>query len=833
MTRQTWVVVFEGQGAPEPGTRKLVDRLLALAFEKGDLPDLEWVGVPATKVSEARAARPELIARLAALRPERILVLGALALLAIRGDKAKPTLASERGRLQWALAGEWQAEAVLLMPTLPGTWARADGEYVRDIGRDVLKWATQDRPIEVAWPDYHQPATQAKLTAALGLLKPYAIVSLDVETTGLDARRDDLLCVGIGTTDGPVIVVDRDLLAQAGTADQLWNALMADPLMRVVLHNGKFDLEFLARLWETVPDGTGARFGDTQLLSYLLDERPVRSKYRAHGLKDLSRVRFDVADYGMDHDLFQARLAQRPLDPDDPASVPPPLEPEDWEDFHAYQAMDCRMTALLWEELVAEAAEESPMLLACHDNLLIPASLALTAMELEGLPVDRALLEREKARLERKLDRRKVTLQRALGIPDFNPGSAKQFAAVIKAFPVLPPKPTEINRASSSYVKYAWTTKGVGEPIPANEPIYWPRIWKGPRHKFGNETPTSVGEIRILLNEFLLRGRKREARIMDMVLNWRLDAKYLKTYVDGFLAAIGPDGRIHASFNIGGSVTGRLSSSGPNLHAIPKRGAGTILTVRRTIAASPGHLLLEADYSQLELRVAAMLSGDERMREAYEQKKDLHREVASTMFRKPPEDVSYQERFMAKAVDFGILYGRSGKAISESDEMYYFETYLGGTPWTPAEADHFVRVFLEGYPRLRDWMKRQADEVLVSRLVETVFGRRRRFHLAFKDVRSVSTLRRQAVNSPVQGVASDICLSALVRLWERLDPAEARPVSIVHDSILLEVREDAVERLAPVIRTTMQESPIISDIPWAVDLKVGRTLSDTDMKELP
>lgn len=847
MTRP-WCVVYEGQAAPEPGTRRLVERLLLLVDNLSDPPPrLEWVGVPATKVSEARAERPKLLLRLAEIGPERVLVLGSLALLAIRGDATKPVLAGERGRLQWVDLSESEThDPVLMMPTLPGSWVRADAEYLRDIGRDVLKWATQDRPIEVAWPDYHQPSTQEGLAAALGMLEPFAVLTLDVETTGLDPRRDELLCVGIGTANGPVVVLDREMLAQEGTADRLWGALMEDPLLRVVLHNGKFDLEFLAGWWGALPDGTGSRVGDTQLLSYLLDERPVRSKYRAHGLKDLSRVRFDVADYGMDHDLFQARLARAPLDPEDPESVPPPLDEADWDDFHAYLAMDVRMTALLWDELVAEATEESPKLLVCHDELLAPASLALAEMETTGVPVDRALLERERARLVRKMDRRRDALRRSLGIPDFNPGSPKQFADVIRAFPVLPPKRHEINRGSDSYVKYAWTTKAIGSPLPADEPIFWPRIWKGPRPtgrnidsrqatKTANETPTGVGEIRILIEEFHRRGRKREAKVMHMVLAWRLDAKYLKTYVEGFLNAIGPDGRLHASFNIGGSVTGRLSSSGPNMHAIPKRGAGTILTLRRAIRASPGHVLVEADYSQLELRVAALLSGDDRMREAYEQGRDLHREVAAAMFHKRPEDVEYQERFMAKAVDFGILYGRSGKAISESDEMFYYENSLGGTAWTAAEAERFVQAFLDGYPQLRDWMRGQADRVVLTRLVETEFGRRRRFRLAFKDTRSMSGLRRQAVNSPVQGVASDICLSGLVRLWRELDPADARPVSIVHDSVLLEVREGTVDRLVPVIRAIMEEPPhqlAGSRVPFAVDVKAGRTLSDADMAEM-
>lgn len=858
MTRGPWVAVYSGESAPEPAGRHLVESLAGRAAPGH--PSIQWMGVPATKVVQARKAHDDLMEGLARLGPERVLAVDPLALMALRGDHSKPAIMSERGRLQWLDLPN--GSRALLLPTINPSMVRADQEYIRDLGRDVIKWATQDEPVNVDWPDYLLPSTVEGLEAALGALEPYAVVTLDIETTGFDPRTDELVCIGLGTKDGPTVVVrlERDhrgtgrgsplLEHEERVKDLLWDALWPDPLRRVVLHNGKFDLQFLAQWWGALPGEEGARLGDTMLLSFLLDERPVRSRYRAHGLKDLSRYRFDVEDYGLDHGLFQARYLGTPLDPEKPEDIPEPLDDQAWEDYWAYQAMDTRMTALLWDELVGEAAEESKGLLRAHDRLLAPGTLAFAEVELNGIPMDRAYLEAERHRVQRRMDRRQAVLRAALGDPDFKPGSAKQIVAVLRSFPVLPPRTENLelmkrtsahgqknditsNLATSTYVKYKWLPHGEGEPIPSEEPVVWPLVWKGPRQGYSAQS-TSVAEMRLLLNEFLLRGKKREARIMDMILKWRLDQKYLKTYVEGLLAGLDARDRVHASFNLGGATTGRLSSSNPNMHAVPKRGAGSILNTRRAFRAEPGWAFLEADYSQLELRVSAMLSGDEAMVENYRAGTDLHLLVASMMFQRAPDRIDYQQRYMAKAVDFGILYGRSAKAISTSEAMYYLVHELGGEAWTQAQAQTFIDRFLDGFPALRDWMRDQGERALSERVVETPFGRRRRLYAPRSDSRTISSLRRQGVNTPIQSVASDICLSAVIRLWRALDPAEARILSMVHDSILLEVREDAVDRLAPEVKRLMETPPDElrdTPVPFEVDVKVGPTLHDSDMHD--
>lgn len=747
-------------------------------------PDLEYLGIEATTVPQARKEAPATAAAIEEHAPGRILTLGPLALMEVRGDQKKALLADERGRLQYIDLD--RSNDVLLMPTINPAGVWADAELFRDFARDVIKWATVDEPFDLPPPEFSLPVTVAELEEALKPLAKEAVLSLDVETTGLNPLTDELLSIGIGTADGPVVIVSRGLLPLDDVKDILWEMLCSDELVRVVFQNAKFDLQFLAQWWGMLPDGSGARLGDTMLLHYLLDERPVRSRYRVHGLKDQARVRYDVADYHFDFEDFQARYREGTLVDDD------------WDRLYQYHAMDCRITAMLWRDLLAEAAEESAGLINCHDNLLMPATLALAEAELRGIPVDADHLAREKARLERRLARRQAALRKYLDNPEFNPGSPAQFVRVIKE------------------------RLGVTEAA-----------WPGGKSHTKTKTSTGVREMRQLVDRFRVGGRWKDANLIASIMAWRADNKYLNTYVDGFLSRIGPDGRVHSNFNLGGTETGRLSSHDPNLQAIPKRPSewGTMVPARGAFRTRDDWLFLEADYSQVELRTAAVLSGDPTLSALYRENRDLHLEVAALIFRKEMEGVNEDERYMAKAINFGILNGRSGWAISLGDEMYYAEKMLGMERWSAEEADGYVQRWMDEFPVLMAWVKAEYGNVRTRGITETVFGRRRRYYLTRKDPRSVRGMERRAVSTLVQSVASDICLTSFNRLSEALDREKARPLSIVHDSILLEVRENAVDEIAAQVKAIMEDVQVLdtAGVPFTVDLKYGRTLAASDM----
>lgn len=798
MTRP-WVIVREGTGPVTAATRSMVERL---ASQEVEPPTIEWTTIASASPAQARKEAPEIRRELEDLAPERVLTFGPLALMAVRGDRLKPTITGERGRAQWIPDID---PPILLVPAMDPAGVWQNGEMFRDFARDVIKWATVSEPYRFDVPrDWYQPMHAAELDLVLDNFRGQP-VSVDVETAPAfgHAMDDDkgalkplegrLLSVGIGTPTSQ-LVVPVELMADEAVKDLLWDFLWVGRKRdhRVVMHNAKFDLQWLAVWFGAFPENPRL-LADTQLLHYLLDERPVRSRYRSHGLKDIARTRYDIEDYKFDFPPFWEKMDAGTL------------TDEEWKEFYGYHAMDLKITAMLWPELTVEANEEWTELMRCHDELLVPVSLALAEAELRGIPVDHDYLASEKRRLERRIDRRLRGIRSVIKSETFNPGSPAQVRELIKSH--------------FGVTESQWPGKISGA--------------KGVQRK--TAYPVGEDEMQEFARRFAKADRHRDARLVASIMGYRYDAAQLSHYVVGIQNAVGPDGRVHASFNIGGTVTGRLSASEPNLQAIPKYGAMT--AVRRTFRAPEGWALLEADYGQLEIRVAALLSGDEELTRIYQEGRDMHAEVAALMFREggAAETVSDEERFMAKAVNFGVLYGRSGWAISKGKEMTHAEEKLGMKRWSADEAEEYIDSFLEGHPQLKAWIEASHERILRtdSRYTETPFGRRRRFFVTRTDRRSISALKRQAVNTPVQSVASDICLDAFSRLSAILDPDEARLLSIVHDAILIEVREDRTKQVAKQVKELMEKPPIDTrGVPFKVDVKVGRTLHDDDMEKV-
>lgn len=786
MTRP-WVIVREGTGPVTSATRQMVERLVSDAAPAS--PPLEWTTIASQTPAQARKEGPAIRRELEDMAAEKVLTFGPLALMAVRGDRLKPTITGERGRAQWI--PEVVPQALLLPAQDPaGVWM--NGELFRDFARDVIKWASAKEPYRFAAPrEWAQPANYAQLDFLLDSFRGMP-VSVDVETTGLKPLENRLLSVGLGTPSDQ-LVIPVELMQDEQVKDLMWDFLWVDrdPEHRVVMHNAKFDLQFLAVWFGAFPEDPRL-LADTQLLHYLLDERPIRSRYRSHGLKDIARTRYDIPDYKFEFEPFWEKMDAGTL------------SDEEWREFYGYHAMDLKITAMLWPELTAEANEEWVELMRCHDDLLVPASLALAEAELRGMPVDHAYLETEHRRLTRRIERRLRGIRSVIGSETFNPGSPAQVREMIKSH--------------FGVTEAQWPGKISGA--------------KGVQRK--GAYPVGEDEMQEFARRFAKADRHRDARLIASIQGYRYDHAQLSHYVVGIQKATGPDGRVHASYNIGGTVTGRLSSSEPNMQAIPKYGAMT--AVRRTFRAPEGWLLLEADYSQLEIRVAALLSGDVALRQIYQEGRDMHAEVAALMFRDGAvESVSDEERFMAKAVNFGVLYGRSGWAISKGKEMTHAEEKLGMRRWSPEEAEEYIDTFLEGYPELKAWIAAGHERILRtdSRFTETPFGRRRRFFVTRTDRKTISALKRQAVNTPVQSVASDICLDAFCRLSANIDPNEARTLSIVHDAVLIEVREDRADAIAKQVKEIMENPPIETQgVPFKVDVKVGRTLHDDDMRKV-
>ncbi|HDQ73763.1 MAG TPA: DNA polymerase I [Chloroflexi bacterium] len=302
--------------------------------------------------------------------------------------------------------------------------------------------------------------------------------------------------------------------------------------------------------------------------------------------------------------------------------------------------------------------------------------------------------------------------------------------------------------------------------------------------------------------------------IIKQILEYRSLAKLKSTYVDALPQMVHPEtDRIHTSYNQTGTVTGRLSSSDPNLQNIPIR-TDIGRQVRRAFVAEPGWKLIGADYSQVELRVMAHISGDPGLLDAFAQGEDVHASTAAAIMGVPIEQVTPDMRRVAKAVNFGLSYGQTAYGLS------------GATDLTQAEAENFITTYFERFPRVREYIDTTKARATRQGYVETLSGRRRYFPELLPGSNAPHQVRmaaeRMAINAPIQGTAADIINIATINLHRALKTQglQARIILQVHDELVVETPNDEVKIVASLIREVM-ESAFDLRAPLKAELKIG------------
>jgi len=323
---------------------------------------------------------------------------------------------------------------------------------------------------------------------------------------------------------------------------------------------------------------------------------------------------------------------------------------------------------------------------------------------------------------------------------------------------------------------------------------------KGKRTKTGYSTDASV-----------LEELAGVHPVVQPILDWRIYTKLRSTYVEALPTLIADDGRVHTTFHQAVASTGRLSSSDPNLQNIPIRTPLGRRIRSAFIASTPETVLIAADYSQIELRILAHVSGDEHLKEAFARQEDIHRATAARVLHKAPEDITADERSMAKMVNFGLAYGMSDFGLSSRAGI------------SRQEAQEFINSYFAAYSGISYYMLHIKETARRQGHVTTLLGRKRQIpelHAANAALRGAG--ERMAINMPIQGTAADIQKIAMIRVAERLasDGFRARLLLSVHDELLLEVPQDEVDRLIPILRETM-EGALPLDVPLTVDVKVG------------
>lgn len=352
-------------------------------------------------------------------------------------------------------------------------------------------------------------------------------------------------------------------------------------------------------------------------------------------------------------------------------------------------------------------------------------------------------------------------------------------------------------------------------------------IYEEVGYEFNVNSPKQLGEA--LFDKLGLPPRKKTSRgystdaetleslrpyspVIDQILKYRTYAKLLSTYVDGLLAAQAADGRVHSTFIQTEARTGRISSTEPNLQNIPIRTElGSRL--RGFFVAGEGKELVDADYSQIELRILAHITGDEAMQQAFLHGADIHRSTAAKIYHIPESEVTSQLRSASKAINFGIMYGKGAYSLSKDLDV------------PVKEADNFLKTYLATFPKVDGYMQDCIAHAKEKGYVETLFGRRRALpELASSNFQVRASGERMARNTPIQGTAADIIKLAMVHVWQRLrdEKLEARLLLQVHDELIVEAPEAEVEEVKRVLREEM-EQVVQYSVPLTTDVGTGKT----------
>ncbi|MBO0780511.1 MAG: DNA polymerase I, partial [Ktedonobacteraceae bacterium] len=354
-------------------------------------------------------------------------------------------------------------------------------------------------------------------------------------------------------------------------------------------------------------------------------------------------------------------------------------------------------------------------------------------------------------------------------------------------------------------------------------------IYESVGHRFNVNSNQQLGEV--LFNELKLPARKKTKTgfsvsadvieglrgmhpIIDYLLGYRQLAKLKSTYVDGLLALTDTStGRVYTSFNQNVASSGRLSSSNPNLQNIPVR---TELgrQIRRAFIADPSYVLLTADYSQFELRILASITNEPRLVEAFSKDEDIHTITAASLFNIAPEEVTPDQRRLAKTVVYAILYGQSAFGLAQITGM------------SNAEAAEFIKRYHETFPHVKGYVEGTLNQAHKQGYVNTLYGRKR----FIPDMRALShaerqALEREAMNMPIQGTNADLIKIAMLRLYHALKEQrmKTRMILQVHDELVFEVPVEELERAKRLVKAVMEGADDKKlAIPIKVEMKVGR-----------
>lgn len=592
-------------------------------------------------------------------------------------------------------------------------------------------------------------------------------IALDSETTGLYPRDGYMLGISLCYDGSTAAYLDTSVFDE--TTEDLMRELFAKKT--VVFHNAKFDIAF----FEYHFDVKFPKFEDTMLLHYLIDENPG-----THGLKQLAIKYTDYGDYEkpMYDWIDQYRKDNKVLKSDFCWEWIP------FDVMKVYAAMDALVTFIIFEKF--KKIKENPKLKAVYDNLLIPGTRFLLGIQDNGVPFDAERLSFAQELMQQDIDKAISTLYEnpaiekfeAINGKDFNPNSTVQLRSLLFDFLGLKP---------------------VGK-------------------KTGTGADSTDAEVLNIL--------ARESEVPGLILDIRQKSKIKNTYLDKIIPQLDRDSHLRTGFNLHGTTSGRLSSSGKlNMQQIPRDNP----IVKGCIKASEGNKIVAMDLTTAEVYVAAKLAQDEALMDVFRSGGNFHSTIAKTVFKLPCEveevaDLYSTERQAAKAVTFGIMYGAGAKKIS--DEV----TKSSGTIFTRGEAQEVINDYFNTFYNLKKWITYNERFIEQNGFIYSFFGRKRRLHNVHSTDKAIrSHTIRSGLNFLVQSTASDINLLGAIDAHAHIEQTgiNAKIFALVHDSILAEVAESDIEDYCEILKHFVQldRGVSISGAPVGCDFEIGEDYS--------
>jgi DNA polymerase-1 len=634
--------------------------------------------------------------------------------------------------------------------------ASADGQAAPKAGDGLSAAEDALRAIPVVHKDYATISSLAELERWLAQAQDQGFVSFDTETDSLDPLQARLVGFSLALAPGKACYVP---LAHVGPGEGLFGG--------EAITGQVPEAEALQRLKPLLEAPGVLKIGQNLKYDYAVMARRGIAIAPIDDTMLMSYV-LEAGDvgHGMD-ELSQRHLGHRPIAFKDVAGsgkqavsfdkVPVARATE-------YAAEDADITLRLWQLF-------KPRLVAAHrvsvyETLERPLVPVLARMEQAGITVDRAVLARLSAEFAQTAAAIEAEVYELAG-ERFNIGSPKQLGDILFGRMGL--------AGGRKTATGAWSTDSDA------------------------------------LEDLAAQGVQLARRVLD----WRQLAKLRSTYTDALQSYINPEtGRVHTSYAMASTSTGRLSSTDPNLQNIPVRSEEG-RRIRTAFVAAPGHKLISADYSQIELRVLAHVADIPQLRRAFAEGLDIHAMTASEMFGVPVEGMDPAVRRRAKAINFGIIYGISAFGLANQLSI------------SREEAGDYIRTYFARFPGIKDYMDQTRKAARENGHVETIFGRRLHFpRINSSNPSERAFLERAAINAPIQGSAADIIRRAMIRMEDALASAGlgARMLLQVHDELIFEAREDEVAASLPVIRQVMEtatEPAIRMRVPLQVDARAA------------